>query len=445
MSPGAVLKVLEFKEAQRLRVQFAFRCVCEPVCPVSPERKRAQVEKDRQRESGRHTKTMANLKNILAGGGGSSAAEVSGMAVVVAVGGAGSTSTMGAATIGPTNHDKSREPDKPIVLASSAPKPPAGTSSGNSKPSSTNLAAKLKNRDVVITSLIAGAIAGALAKTTIAPLDRTKINFQINKEIPYSFRAALIFLKNTYTHEGFLALWRGNSATMARIIPYSAIQFTAHEQWKKLLQVDLHDDTNVRRFLAGSLAGITSQSLTYPLDLARARMAVTDKYSGYKTLREVFVKIWQCEGPRTLYRGYWATILGVIPYAGTSFFTYDTLKNEYYKHTGDKSPNTVISLIFGAVAGVIGQSSSYPLDIVRRRMQTTGVTAHCVDRYLTIGTTLVKIYREEGLIRGFYKGLSMNWIKGPIAVGISFATYDHIKHLLRDVIHLRDGGNDGGR
>lgn len=40
--------------------------------------------------------------------------------------------------------------------------------------------------------------------------------------------------------------------------------------------------TKWRRFIAGSLAGITSQSLTYPLDLARARMAVTDKYTGYK-------------------------------------------------------------------------------------------------------------------------------------------------------------------
>lgn len=40
--------------------------------------------------------------------------------------------------------------------------------------------------------------------------------------------------------------------------------------------------TKVRRFVAGSLAGITSQSLTYPLDLARARMAVTDKYTGYR-------------------------------------------------------------------------------------------------------------------------------------------------------------------
>lgn len=45
-------------------------------------------------------------------------------------------------------------------------------------------------------------------------------------------------------------------------------------------------------------------------------------------------------------------------------------------------------------------------------------------------------YRNEGFKHGFYKGLTMNWIKGPVAVGISFASYDTIKDFLRNVIHL---------
>ncbi|KOB77801.1 Uncharacterized protein OBRU01_02571 [Operophtera brumata] len=142
---------------------------------------------------------------------------------------------------------------------------------------------------------------------------------------------------------------------MARIVPYAAIQFTAHEQCKKALRVDdpvVARQHPLRHLLAGSLAGVISQSATYPLDMARARMAVT--------------------------------------------------------HAND--------VCCGGAAGALAQSASYPLDIVRRRMQTA--------RRRPDGA--------EGM-RGFFKGLSMNWVKGPIAVGISFATYDIIRSTLRDV------------
>lgn len=49
--------------------------------------------------------------------------------------------------------------------------------------------------------------------------------------------------------------------------------------------------------------------------------------------------------------------------------------------------NPLASLGFGAIAGIMGQTSSYPLDIVRRRMQTDTER-----RYTSILKTLKTIY-----------------------------------------------------
>lgn len=49
-------------------------------------------------------------------------------------------------------------------------------------------------------------------------------------------------------------------------------------------------------------------------------------FDRYSNILHVFFRISREEGLKTLYRGFTPTILGVIPYAGLSFFTYETLK-----------------------------------------------------------------------------------------------------------------------
>jgi solute carrier family 25 protein 42 len=63
------------------------------------------------------------------------------------------------------------------------------------------------------------------------------------------------------------------------------------------------------------------------------------------------------------------------------------------------------------------------------------------EQYTTILRTARLIVAEEGFIQGLYKGLSMNWIKGPIAVGVSFMTFDVTQKWLRQiyVYYLRLG------
>ncbi|XP_022690487.1 mitochondrial coenzyme A transporter SLC25A42-like isoform X2 [Varroa jacobsoni] len=289
----------------------------------------------------------------------------------------------------------------------------------------------IAERFPIASSLCAGAFAGAIAKTVIAPLDRTKINFQI-RHIPYSLPKAFHFLGESYRKDGLSSWWRGNTATMARVIPYAALQYTAHEQWKKTLRVETREERRKRPFMgfvAGSLAGVTASSLTYPLDLARARMAVS-RCEMYKNLGEVFLKIWHHEGPQALYRGFVPSLLGVVPYAGASFFTYEWLKHHRLdlkkqcesrgrlvesRNANSRATETTEKvsvpgelhpmerLACGAIAGLIGQSCSYPLDIVRRRMQTSRLTGK---NYRTIRGTILHIWKHEGLRRGLFKGLS---------------------------------------
>ncbi|XP_056598917.1 mitochondrial coenzyme A transporter SLC25A42 [Triplophysa dalaica] len=296
-----------------------------------------------------------------------------------------------------------------------------------------------KQGRTVLNSLLSGAFAGALAKTAVAPLDRTKIIFQVSSK-RFSAKEAYRLIYRTYLKDGFFSLWRGNSATMVRVIPYAAIQFCAHEQYKRILGQYYGFQGKalppVPRLLAGSLAGTTAAMLTYPLDMVRARMAVTPKEM-YSNILHVFVRISREEGLKTLCRGFTPTILGVIPYAGLSFFTYETLKKIHAERTGCSQPYSYERLAFGACAGLIGQSASYPLDVVRRRMQTAGVTGHT---YGTIAGTMREIVVEEGVVRGLYKGLSMNWVKGPIAVGISFTTFDLTQILLRKFQQLGYNG-----
>ena len=44
-----------------------------------------------------------------------------------------------------------------------------------------------------------------------------------------------------------------------------------------------------------------------------------------------------------------------------------------------------------------------------------------------VGTMRV-LYHEQGL-RGFFKGVTMNWMRGPVAFSISFTIFDLIQHV----------------
>lgn len=291
-----------------------------------------------------------------------------------------------------------------------------------------------------VESFAAGGIAGAVSKTVIAPGDRVKIIFQVESKRSFSLRSAVNLGVETVRNFGITGLWIGNGATMLRVIPYAAITYASFDVYHNVFRVTL-GRTNpdgtlderraiTLRFLSGALAGATSTTFTYPLDLMRARFAARSS-SGkrrFPSYRAAFKDATAKQGVFSLYSGLFPTLVGIMPYAGLSFACFETIK--YYivkwEHlSSDKDIPAWQRLVAGGFSGLVAQSTTYPLDIVRRRMQVTP------GRYNGVIDALRTILKEEGLRQGLYKGLVMNWIKGPIATATSFTVNDLIKRRTR--------------
>jgi solute carrier family 25 protein 42 len=67
------------------------------------------------------------------------------------------------------------------------------------------------------------------------------LNFCLVRAAKFSYRRCFKFLRESYRSEGFVSWYRGNSANLARVIPSAAINFSAHEQWKRILDTDKHE------------------------------------------------------------------------------------------------------------------------------------------------------------------------------------------------------------
>lgn len=211
----------------------------------------------------------------------------------------------------------------------------------------------------VLKTFIAGAVSGAIAKTSVAPFDRTKILMQVSHMYGWSRHRGSVWesMRTIWTTEGASGFFRGNSATVARIMPYAAIQFSAFEMYNRLLSKYVYrsdDRTLSKRFIAGAMAGVTSVAATYPIDLARTMLAVRVNGSVARRpgLFGTLFQVARTSGPGALYRGVYPTVVGVVPYAGTSFFVFGLLKRRADK-TGVLNESRFLSnLACGGTAGL---------------------------------------------------------------------------------------------
>ncbi|KAE8678751.1 Detected protein of confused Function [Hibiscus syriacus] len=106
--------------------------------------------------------------------------------------------------------------------------------------------------------LVAGGVAGELAKTAVAPFEPVKILFQTRRAEFHSVGLFGSFKKIAKT--GVMGFYRGNGASVARIVPYAALHYMDSEQYRRRIINSFPDITRgpVLDLVAGSFAGGTA-------------------------------------------------------------------------------------------------------------------------------------------------------------------------------------------
>ncbi|KAL5539257.1 hypothetical protein UlMin_044326 [Ulmus minor] len=156
-----------------------------------------------------------------------------------------------------------------------------------------------------------------------------------------------------------------------------------YEQYRTWILNDypsLGSGSHIDQF-AGSASGGTAVLCTYPLDLARP------------------------------------TLVGMLPYAGLKFYIYEELK----RHVPVEYEKTIaMHLSCGALAGLFGQTFTYPLDVVRRQMQVgKQLNSSLGDvRFKNTWHGLTTIVRNQGW-KQLFAGLSINYIKTSFSLYVS--------------------------
>ncbi|MCJ1236589.1 hypothetical protein MMC14_004570 [Varicellaria rhodocarpa] len=173
-------------------------------------------------------------------------------------------------------------------------------------------------------------------------------------------------------------------------------------------------------YLAGAFAGIANSAISGPIEHVRIRMQTQPHGAAriYNGPIDCIRKISSHEGIlRGLYRGEAVTVLREAQAYGCWFLTFEYLMN------ADAARNSVkrddISSLkvagYGGLAGEVLWLGSYPMDVVKSKMQSDGFGKEM--RYKSMSDCVAQTWKLEGA-RGFWKGIGPTLLRAmPVSAG----------------------------
>jgi solute carrier family 25, member 33/36 len=192
--------------------------------------------------------------------------------------------------------------------------------------------------------------------------------------------------------------------------------------------------------LSGGVAGTIAACLTNPLEVIKTQLQSTNTVvasssslvakaggrGGHNSVMTVTRRILAADGPAGFLRGLPPTIVGIIPSRSAYFYAYHRSKQALGPYLAEGSPPN--ALVSGLLAGIVSNTLTNPIWMVRTRMQILADASAGQIAYKGYGDAIATIFREEGMA-GFYKGIRASYW-GCAEGSIQFIIYEQLKAKL---------------
>ncbi|KAK9795508.1 hypothetical protein WJX73_001295 [Symbiochloris irregularis] len=262
--------------------------------------------------------------------------------------------------------------------------------------------------------LLAGGIAGALSRTLVAPFERLRTMMQAHGSVGLVPSARAMWQDG-----GFWGMFKGNSLTVAKNIPYAAVQFAMYDQAKDALLALRNKKALSQgdKVLAGCMAGFVSCLAVYPLDMLRTCASMKGVPRGFIPLVRSVVEV---TGVRGLYKGIAPALVEECVTTGLGFWSYE-LGNQLFRQRFGRHPKPSERALIGGATACFVMTVTLPLLVVSRRLQLQGFMGRPV-RYKGMVDCFQQMLKHEGF-RSFYAGMLCSYLKVAPSIGATYGLY----------------------
>lgn len=269
--------------------------------------------------------------------------------------------------------------------------------------------------------------------TTGQPFDIVKVRLQTSTAYPSALSAATSIYKN----EGALAFYKGTLTPLLGIGACVSIQFGAFHSARRWLEQRHPAGTTLsygEYYAAGAFAGLANSALSGPIEHVRIRLQTQPHGAGQR----LYSGPWDCVRKLCaqggvgggLYRGQAVTLLREAQAYGVWFLAFEWLMNaDAARNKVERKEIASYKVAFyGGLAGEALWLASYPLDVVKSKMQTDGFGASG-QKYKTMRDCFAQTWRAEGA-RGFWKGIGPTLLR---AMPVSAGTFAVVEMTMRAI------------